>query len=133
MDSSSSELNRSRVVYGRDTRLPFFKEVSVRPLSRDFPIDPVWAWESCGSKIITNGAIGAVGGIGLGLFMGAMSSDSSSGIQIIQGREVPMAPLREQVRSASKALVGKSIGWAKSFGVMTALFGGVECLIEKYR
>ena len=25
------------------------------------------------------------------------------------------------------------MGWAKSFGVMTALFGGVDCLIEKYR
>lgn len=30
-------------------------------------------------------------------------------------------------------MLGKSAGWAKSFGVLTAMFGGIECLIEKHR
>ena len=63
--------------------------------------------------------------------MGAMGDVSP--IQIVNGREVPQAPLREQVRAAYKGTANKSIGWAKSFGVLTALFGGVECVIEKHR
>ena len=54
-------------------------------------------------------------------------------IQIIKGREVPQAPLREQVRIAFKSTLSKSVGWGKNFGVLSALFGGVECVIEKYR
>ncbi len=69
--------------------------------------------------------------IGLGIFMGAMGDVSP--IQVLHGKEVPQAPLREQVRAAFKSTVSKSAGWAKTFGVLSALFGGVECLIEKQR
>lgn len=44
-----------------------------------------------------------------------------------------MAPLREQLRAAYKSTLGKTMGWAKSFGILTALFGGIECIIEKHR
>ena len=47
--------------------------------------------------------------------------------------EVPVAPLREQLRAAYKSTIGKTMGWAKSFGILTALFGGIECIIEKQR
>lgn len=47
--------------------------------------------------------------------------------------QVPPAPLREQMRSGYKATGAKAKGWAKQFGVLTALFGGVECVVEKYR
>ena len=47
--------------------------------------------------------------------------------------QVPPAPLREQMRSGYKATGAKAVGWAKQFGVLTALFGGVECVVEKYR
>jgi mitochondrial import inner membrane translocase subunit TIM22 len=69
----------------------------------------------------------------MGLFMGAMGGDSASAIQIWKNKEVPQAPLREQLRSSYKATLGKMKGWAKQFAVLTALFGGVECVIEKYR
>jgi import inner membrane translocase subunit TIM22 len=46
---------------------------------------------------------------------------------------VPQAPVREQLRSSMKATVAKSAGWARSFGVLTALFGGIDCVVEKYR
>lgn len=71
--------------------LPFFEAYVLRPLPRGYPVDPSWAWESCGSKIITNGLLGSVGGVVLGLFMGAMNSDQSA-IQVINGREVPRTP-----------------------------------------
>ena len=67
----------------------------------------------------------------LGIFMGAMGDVSP--IQVIQGKEVPTAPLREQMRVAYKATAAKSLGWVKTFGVLSALFGGVECLVEKQR
>ena len=37
------------------------------------------------------------------------------------------------MRSGYKATGAKAKGWAKQFGVLTALFGGVECVVEKYR
>ena len=74
---------------------------------------------------------GYVLGIGLGMFMGAMGDVSP--IQVLHGREVPQAPLREQARAGFKSLANKSISWGKNFAVLTALFGGVECVIEKYR
>ncbi len=67
----------------------------------------------------------------MGIFMGAMSDPSP--IQVVKGREVPQAPLREQMRSAYRSTASKTYGWSKSFAVLTALFGGVECVIEKYR
>jgi len=83
-------------------------------------------------KIIVGGIMGSVLGIGLGLFTTMMSGDQSP-IQIVNGREVPQAPLREQVRAGFKSLFSKTKGWSKQFGILTALFGGVECVIEKYR
>jgi hypothetical protein len=53
----SSEGDRSEGVYGRPSRLPFYKHYSVKPLTKNYPIDPTWAWEACGSKIITGGGI----------------------------------------------------------------------------
>lgn len=97
----------------------------------EMPILPTLIQESCGYKIITGGLMGSVLGIGMGIFMGAMGDVTP--IQVSQGREVPQAPVREQLRSAMKSTVSKSAGWAKSFGVLTAMFGGVDCLIEKYR
>jgi hypothetical protein len=67
----------------------------------------------------------------MGVFMGMMNDPSP--IQVVKGREVPQAPLREQMRVAYRSMASRSYGWAKSFAVLTALFGGIECIIEKYR
>lgn len=75
--------------------------------------------------------MGSLMAIALGVFMGAMGDVSP--IQVLQGREVPQAPLREQVRSAYKSTAARSRSWAKTFGILSALFGGVECVCEKYR
>jgi import inner membrane translocase subunit TIM22 len=111
--------------------LPFFKQVKMAPAADEIPYIASLIPEACGTKIVTGGVMGAVIGIGLGAFMGAMGDQSP--IQIINGKEVPTAPLREQMRGAFKSTAAKTGGWAKSFGILTALFGGVECLVEKYR
>ena len=118
--------------YSRSLYLPFYKTVHIPSKPPDSsPGNPSLIADSCGLKIVSGAAIGGVLGIALGIFMGAMGDVSP--ILVQQGREVPTAPLREQMRSAYKATASKSLGWAKSFGVLSALFGGIECVIEKYR
>lgn len=75
--------------------------------------------------------MGGVMGAVMGLFLGAMGDVSP--IQVVHGREVPQGPVREQLRIAWRSTGAKTVGWLKTFGVMSALFGGVECLIEKQR
>jgi mitochondrial import inner membrane translocase subunit TIM22 len=137
LTNMSTEQNPSEVAkevyggYSKSMYLPFFRQIRLPAPPDEVPILPSIVNESCGSKIITGAIMGSVLGVGMGLFMGAMGDVSP--IQVINGREVPQAPLREQVRSGFKSIMFKSRGWAKSFGILTALFGGIECLIEKYR
>jgi mitochondrial import inner membrane translocase subunit TIM22 len=104
--------------------LPFYRQVQI-PEGKltEVPVIPSILVETCGSEITSGGLIGAV--------FGAMGDVSP--IQTVKGREVPQAPLREQMRAAFKSTGGKVSGWARNFGILTALFGGVECVIEKYR
>ena len=112
--------------------LPFFRPYNLKTTSLDAPpIDGGILMEACAPKIVTGGVLGSVLGIGMGIFFGAMNDPSP--IRIVQGKEVPQSPVREVMRSAFKATWKSSLGWAKSFGVMTALFGGIECVIEKER
>lgn len=118
-----------------DIPIPFYKSLSPGAFAApaEIPINPTWLQETCGFKIITGGVMGAVMGVGLGLFMGAVNGDIGSAIAVSQGKEVPPPPAREQLRSAWKATLKKSAGWARNFGILTALFGGIDCLIEKGR
>jgi import inner membrane translocase subunit TIM22 len=134
MDDKSKNEELSHRIYGENAKqlnLPWFRPVKFPPGPEEPQIWPGIVQESCGGKIITGAIMGSVLGVAMGLFMGAMGDVSP--IQIINGREVPQAPLREQVRAGFKSIAFKSRGWAKSFGILTALFGGIECLIEKYR
>jgi mitochondrial import inner membrane translocase subunit TIM22 len=95
-------------------------------------IDPQTLFQYCGFKVVSGGVMGALVGIAMGAFLSAMSNDVSH-VQMHHGREVPPAPLREQMRGGIKGFSSKTRGWAKSFGILTALFEGTECAIEKAR
>jgi hypothetical protein len=93
--------------YGKNSsslHLPFFCAIRLPPGPNEIPIIPSLVAEACGMKIITGdesilpetciyhltksnyyegGMMGAVMGVGMGLFMGAMGDVSP--IQIIQG------------------------------------------------
>lgn len=71
-------------------------------------------------------------GLLMGVFLGAMS-DATPPVQFIGGKEVPQAPLREQVKLTMRATANKSLYWCKNFAFITGVFGGSECLVEKYR
>jgi len=98
----------------------------------EIPQDYGWVSESCAGKA----AIGVIGGAGVGLimgvFLGAMS-DMTPPVAVINGREVPQAPLKEQMRTALRATAEKSIYWSRNFAFITGVFGGSDCLVEKYR
>lgn len=75
---------------------------------------------------------GGLMGLVMGLFLGAMS-DTTPPVQFIGGKEVPQAPLREQIRVTLRATGEKSLYWGRNFAFITGVFSGSECLVEKYR
>jgi len=54
-------------------------------------------------------------------------------VTIHEGKEVPQAPLKEQMRTAMRNTADKSRYWCRQFAFITGVFGGSECLVEKYR
>ena len=71
-------------------------------------------------------------GLLMGVFLGAMS-DTTPPVQVIGGKDVPQAPLREQLRVTARATAEKSLYWCRNFAFITGVFGGTDCLVEKYR
>ena len=112
--------------------LPYYKSFSLPQSSlASMPQNQQLMMELCAPKIIFGGVLGSILGVGMGVFMGMLNDPSPH--KIVNGREVPIAPMREVMRMGTRATYKNSMGWAKSFGIMTALFGGIECLIEKER
>merc|ERR1712087_860971 len=75
---------------------------------------------------------GGVMGLLMGVFLGAMS-DGNPVITVIGGKEVPQAPIKEQMKIAFRSTYQKSLYWCRNFAFITGVFGGSECLVEKYR
>lgn len=98
----------------------------------DLPPNFDWLSESCGSKAAIGVIGGGVMGLLMGVFMGALT-DMTPPVTMIEGKEVPQAPLREQMRTTLRATADKSLYWCRQFAFITGVFGGSECLVEKYR
>lgn len=60
-------------------------------------------------------------------------SDATPPVMMVGGKDVPQAPLREQMRLTFRATADKSLYWCRNFAFITGVFGGSECLVEKYR
>jgi import inner membrane translocase subunit TIM22 len=99
---------------------------------RELPPDFSWISNSCALRAAVGTMGGAAMGILMGVFMGAMS-DANPPVSVIAGKDVPQAPFREQMRVVLRATGEKSLYWCKSFAFLTGIFGGSECLVEKYR
>lgn len=96
------------------------------------PPDFSWLANSCGGKAAIGVFGGGVMGLLMGVFLGAMS-DATPPLQVIAGKDVPQAPLREQVKLTFRATADKSLYWCRNFAFITGVFGGSECLVEKFR
>lgn len=113
--------------------LPYFTPWFCTAGPRELPPDFSWLSNSCGGKAAIGVFGGGVMGLLMGVFLGAMSTDAGAPITVIAGKEVPQAPFREQARTAFKATAEKSMYWCRNFAFITGVFGGSECLVEKYR
>jgi import inner membrane translocase subunit TIM22 len=129
LDETSHEL-----AIGKLTRksLPYFQPWFQTAGPSQMPPDFSWISNSCGGKAAIGVFGGGVMGLLMGVFLGAMS-DSTPPVQVIAGKEVPQAPLREQVKVTFRATADKSLYWCRNFAFITGVFGGSECLVEKYR
>jgi mitochondrial import inner membrane translocase subunit TIM22 len=96
------------------------------------PPDFSYLANSCGGKAAIGVFGGGVMGLLMGVFLGAMS-DATPPVQFIAGKEVPTQPLRDQMKLTLRATANKSLYWCKNFAFITGVFGGSECLVEKYR
>jgi len=112
--------------------LPYFLPWHLTAGPTDLPPDFSWITSSCGGKAAIGVFGGGVMGLLMGVFLGAMS-DATPPVQVIGGKDVPQAPLREQVRLTMRATADKSLYWCRNFAFITGVFGGSECLVEKYR
>lgn len=98
----------------------------------DLPPDYSWMSNACGLKAALGVMGGGAMGILMGIFLGAMS-DATPPVTVIAGKDVPQAPFREQMRVVLRATGQKSLYWSRNFAFITGVFGGSECLVEKYR
>eukprot|EP00339_Tiarina_fusa_P014787 CAMPEP_0117064086 /NCGR_PEP_ID=MMETSP0472-20121206/44745_1 /TAXON_ID=693140 ORGANISM="Tiarina fusus, Strain LIS" /NCGR_SAMPLE_ID=MMETSP0472 /ASSEMBLY_ACC=CAM_ASM_000603 /LENGTH=219 /DNA_ID=CAMNT_0004784061 /DNA_START=225 /DNA_END=881 /DNA_ORIENTATION=- len=128
-DETSHELAISNLT---KMSLPYFEPWFQTAGPSEMPPDFSWISNSCGGKAAIGVFGGGVMGLLMGVFLGAMS-DATPPVQVIAGKEVPQAPLREQVKVTFRATADKSIYWCKNFAFITGVFGGSECLVEKYR
>uniref|UniRef100_A0A7S2P255 Mitochondrial import inner membrane translocase subunit TIM22 n=1 Tax=Leptocylindrus danicus TaxID=163516 RepID=A0A7S2P255_9STRA len=119
--------------YFNTTRLPYL--IPWMPTfngAQEPPPDFSFMTESCGIKSAIGLFGGAAMGLLMGVFLGAMS-DMTPPVTVINGKEVPQAPLKEQARTVMRATGEKCVYWSRNFAFITGVFAGSECLVEKAR
>ena len=128
--TSTSTTNASIALISRYMPYPLPWRATAGP--DELPPDFGWVTDSCSVKAAIGVFGGAACGLLMGVFLGAMS-DMTPPVTVINGKEVPQAPLKEQMRTTLRATAEKSIYWSRNFAFITGVFGGSDCLVEKYR
>ncbi|KAF3770973.1 mitochondrial import inner membrane translocase, subunit Tim17/22 [Cryphonectria parasitica EP155] len=92
--------------------------------------------ESCYAKTVMSGVMGfGLGGL-FGAFMASMAYDTPMHTATVPGaNQTPISslPWKQQLRIGFKDMGARSFSTAKNFGMVGALFSGIECGIEGYR
>lgn len=88
--------------------LPYFQPWFATSGPKELPPDFGWISNSCGGKAAIGVIGGGVMGLLMGVFLGAMS-DATPPVTVINGKDVPQAPLKEQVRVTFRATAEKSM------------------------
>lgn len=121
------------------TNIPLYNMYAPYPIPwrmtqgpNEIPPDFGWLTDSCSGKAAIGVFGGYMMGLVMGLFLGAMS-DMTPPVTVINGKEVPQAPLKEQMRTTLRATGEKSLYWGRNFAFITGVFGGSDCLVEKFR
>lgn len=77
------------------------------------------AMESCAFKATLSGAAGFALGAALGLFSASVGPEATM-----------MDPQQQTVKQVLREMKGKSLSYAKNFGLLGLMFAGIECFIE---
>ncbi|KAK0720023.1 Tim17/Tim22/Tim23/Pmp24 family-domain-containing protein [Lasiosphaeris hirsuta] len=102
------------------------------------PNDPNIKWmtnamESCYAKTVLSGGAGfGLGGL-FGIFMASMAYDTPYHTAGADKTPVSSMPWRQQLKIGFKDMGARSFSTAKNFGMVGALFSGIECGIEGLR
>eukprot|EP00519_Triparma_laevis_P002493 CAMPEP_0182506528 /NCGR_PEP_ID=MMETSP1321-20130603/21461_1 /TAXON_ID=91990 /ORGANISM="Bolidomonas sp., Strain RCC1657" /LENGTH=210 /DNA_ID=CAMNT_0024712285 /DNA_START=202 /DNA_END=830 /DNA_ORIENTATION=+ len=113
--------------------LPFILPwTPTNPPAGGIPPDFGWISTHCGGRAAMGLVGGGVMGLGMGVFLGAMS-DMTPPVTVYRGKEVPTAPIKEQARAVLRQTGEKSLYWCRNFAFITGVFSGSECIVEKIR
>ena len=75
--------------------------------------------ESCAFKAVLSGVVGSALGAALGLFSASVGPEATM-----------LAPEKQTVKQVFLDMKGKSLSYAKNFGLLGLMFSGIECAIE---
>ena len=96
------------------------------------PREPMAFMESCLMKTLAGAPVGWALGAGFGVLIASWESMSPP-ILMPGVPEPPSRPFREEFRSAGVVMRRKATSWSKNFALVTAVYSGMECLMEKGR
>jgi|TARA_B100000780_G_C20994237_1_gene397663 import inner membrane translocase subunit TIM22 len=88
--------------------------------------------ESCMMKPLMTIPLGFVLGAGFGVFMGSWEGIAPP--PLLPG--IPMAPskpIAQEFKATARTMGRKARNWSKNFAVVTAVFSGSECALERIR
>ena len=88
--------------------------------------------ESCATKVVMSAFMGYLMGNALGLVFGSYESIAPP-VPLPGERELPKTPIPEQMKLAWRSTGEKCRYWGNNFMIVTAVFSGVECVVEKGR
>eukprot|EP00937_MAST-01D_sp_MAST-1D-sp2_P003810 g3810.t1 len=88
--------------------------------------------ETCAGKTVMAGVMGYALGAVIGVVLGSYSNMAPP-IPLPGQRQLPDVPVREQLYDSWRSTGKSAKSWAQNFMVITAIFSGAECVIEKAR
>ena len=95
-------------------------------------MDPFGFTESCMMKPLMTVPLGFVMGAAFGVFMGSWEGISPP--VLLPGVPMPPAkPMVEEFRATGRQMGRKARNWSRNFAVITAIFSGTECVLERIR
>ena len=111
---------------------PAMPEIPFLPKPPPTMRDPFSYMESCVMKSITGAPVGWALGGAFGILIA--SWESMTPPVLMPGvPEPPGKPWKEEFRAAGRTMARKTASWSKNFAIVTAVYQGLECSLERTR
>lgn len=118
--AEQQRLMKAEEELAKKDRSPFVPDILYKPIHH-----PERIFENCAFK----SAFGGVAGMGFGFMLGVFFASTAYDAQIVEGTGTTYQKVIEGFKATGRQ------GWssAKNFGMVSVVFAGTECLIEKHR